>query len=149
MIGTVAGLIAGFVLTAPQVEPAEEAVADLTRAMADPLDRMVAGLNDGSVNDSARAWLDQARALGNEIRRVDEAAASAARVAQAYKVIGSTGPERDDRYTRRYICRSRAATRTLVPAGCGPDGTGTTAVSKSSSHCSPQGPPGSTNVTSS
>jgi hypothetical protein len=41
--------------------------------MADLLDRMAAGLNDGSVNDSARAWLDQARALGNEIRRVDEA----------------------------------------------------------------------------
>jgi uncharacterized membrane protein YgaE (UPF0421/DUF939 family) len=73
LIGTAAGLIAGFVLTAPQVEPAEEAIADLARTMADLLDRMTAGLNDGSVNDSARAWLDQARALGNEIRRVDEA----------------------------------------------------------------------------
>jgi uncharacterized membrane protein YgaE (UPF0421/DUF939 family) len=73
LIGTAAGLIAGFVLTAPQVEPAEEAIADLARTMADLLDRMVAGLNDGSVNDSARAWLDQARALGNEISRVDEA----------------------------------------------------------------------------
>jgi uncharacterized membrane protein YgaE (UPF0421/DUF939 family) len=73
LIGTGAGLIAGFVLTAPQVEPAEEAIADLARTMADLLDRMAAGLNDGSVNDSARAWLDQARALGNEIRRVDEA----------------------------------------------------------------------------
>lgn len=73
LIGTAAGLIAGFVLTAPQVEPAEEAIADLARTMADVLDQMAAGLNDGSVNDSARAWLDQARALGNEIRRVDEA----------------------------------------------------------------------------
>ena len=73
LIGTAAGLIAGFVLTAPRVEPAEEAIADLARTMADLLDRMAAGLNDGSVNDSARAWLDQARALGNEIRRVDEA----------------------------------------------------------------------------
>ena len=73
LIGTAAGLIAGFVLTAPQVEPAEEAIADLARAMADLLDRMAAGLNDGPVNDSARAWLDRARALGNEIRRVDEA----------------------------------------------------------------------------
>jgi uncharacterized membrane protein YgaE (UPF0421/DUF939 family) len=73
LIGTAAGLIAGFVLTAPQVEPAEEAIADLARTMADLLDQMAAGLNDGSVNDSARAWLDQARALGNEIRRVDEA----------------------------------------------------------------------------
>jgi uncharacterized membrane protein YgaE (UPF0421/DUF939 family) len=73
LIGTAAGLIAGFVLTAPQVEPAQEAVAELGRTMADLLDRMSAGLNDGSANDSARAWLEQARALGNEIRRVDEA----------------------------------------------------------------------------
>ena len=73
LIGTAAGLIAGFVLTAPQVEPAQEAVAELGRTMADLLDRMSAGLNDGSVNDSARAWLEQARALGGEIRRVDEA----------------------------------------------------------------------------
>jgi uncharacterized membrane protein YgaE (UPF0421/DUF939 family) len=73
LIGTAAGLIAGFVLTAPQVEPAQEAVAELGRAMADLLDRMSAGLDDGSVNDSARAWLEQARALGGEIRRVDEA----------------------------------------------------------------------------
>jgi uncharacterized membrane protein YgaE (UPF0421/DUF939 family) len=53
LIGAAAGLIAGFVLTAPQVEPAEEAIADLARTMADLLDRMAAGLNDGSVNDSA------------------------------------------------------------------------------------------------
>jgi uncharacterized membrane protein YgaE (UPF0421/DUF939 family) len=73
LIGTAAGLIAGFVLTAPQVEPAEEAIADLARAMAGLLDRMAAGLNDGSVNESARTWLDQARALGSDIGRVDEA----------------------------------------------------------------------------
>ncbi|MBO0825291.1 MAG: hypothetical protein J2P27_15790 [Actinobacteria bacterium] len=73
LIGTAAGLIAGFVLSAPQVEPAEKAVADLAGTMADLLDRMAAGLNDGSINDSARGWLDQARALGGEIRRVDEA----------------------------------------------------------------------------
>jgi uncharacterized membrane protein YgaE (UPF0421/DUF939 family) len=73
LIGTAAGLIAGFVLTAPQVQPAQEAVADLGRTMADLLDRMAAGLNDGSVNDSARTRLEQARALGGEIRRVDEA----------------------------------------------------------------------------
>lgn len=73
LIGTAAGLIAGFVLTAPQVEPAEKAVADLAGTMADLLDRMAAGLNDGSINGSARGWLEQARALGGEIRRVDEA----------------------------------------------------------------------------
>src|SRR5215831_16366022 len=44
---------------------------------------------------------------------------------------------------------SRAATTTLPPAGCASDGTGTTAVSKSGSHCWPHGPSGSTKVTSS
>jgi uncharacterized membrane protein YgaE (UPF0421/DUF939 family) len=77
LIGAAAGLIAGFILTAPQVEPAEEAIADLARTMADLLEGMAAGLNDGSVNDSVRGWLDRARALGNEIRRVDEALAQA------------------------------------------------------------------------
>ena len=73
LIGTAAGLAAGFVLTAPRVQPAEEAIADLARTMAGLLDRMAAGLTDGSVNDSARGWLEQARALGSEIMRVDDA----------------------------------------------------------------------------
>jgi uncharacterized membrane protein YgaE (UPF0421/DUF939 family) len=73
LIGTAAGLIGGFILTAPQVEPAETAVAGLAGTMADLLDRMAAGMNDGSVDDSAAGWLEQARALGGEIRRVDEA----------------------------------------------------------------------------
>jgi hypothetical protein len=41
--------------------------------MADLLDRMAAGLGGGSVRDSARDWLVQARAVGTEIRRVDDA----------------------------------------------------------------------------
>ena len=262
MIGTAAGLIAGLVLTAPQVEPAEEAIADLARTMADLLDRMAAGLNDGSGNDSARAWLDQARALGNEIRRVDEALAQAEEstklnprsmrlpystvtlrqsletlehsaimvrvlarsltdttrlagddnslndpdvrrgladtlreLSAAVRIYSSLATELDayghkvlkadlerhlaaardeqDRlsgllatapavrpvgwplrgelisHLDRLRSESRAATTALVPAGRGSDGTGTMAVSKSSSHCSPQGPSGSTNVTSS
>jgi uncharacterized membrane protein YgaE (UPF0421/DUF939 family) len=73
LIGTAAGLTAGFVLTAPRVQPAGDAIADLAHTMADLLDRMAEGLLDGPVNNSARAWLDQARSLGNEIRRVGEA----------------------------------------------------------------------------
>jgi uncharacterized membrane protein YgaE (UPF0421/DUF939 family) len=72
-IGTAAGLVAGVVLTSPQVQPAEEAIEDLCRKMADLLDRMAAGLSDGSFADRAGEWLQQARALGGEIRRVDEA----------------------------------------------------------------------------
>jgi hypothetical protein len=72
-IGTVAGLAAGFVLTSPRVQPAEEAVEELCRTLAGLLERVAAGLGGGSVQDSARDWLAQARSLGNEIRRVDDA----------------------------------------------------------------------------
>ena len=40
--------MAGFVLTSPRVQPAEEAIEDLCRTMADLLDRMAAGLGSGS-----------------------------------------------------------------------------------------------------
>ena len=57
----------------PRVQPAEEAIEDLCAKMAGLLERMAAGLRDGSVPDAAAAWLAQARSLGEEIRRVDEA----------------------------------------------------------------------------
>jgi hypothetical protein len=72
-VGAAAGLAAGFVLAAPQVEPAEEAIAGLCRRLADLLGQMAAGLSDGSVQDAAAGWLVEARELGGEIRRVDEA----------------------------------------------------------------------------
>jgi uncharacterized membrane protein YgaE (UPF0421/DUF939 family) len=72
-IGTATGLAAGFVLTSPRVQPAEEAIEDLYWTMADLLNRMAAGLGSGSVLDSARDWLAQARSLGSEIGRVDDA----------------------------------------------------------------------------
>ncbi len=72
-IGTVAGLAAGFVLAAPKVQPAEEAVQDLCDKMAGLLDRIAAGLADGTVADSAGGWLDEARSFAGEIRRVDDA----------------------------------------------------------------------------
>ena len=73
-IGTAAGLVAGFVLTSPRVQPAEEAIEDLCRMMAELLDRMAAGLAGGPVHAAtASDWLAQARALGSEIRRVDDA----------------------------------------------------------------------------
>src|SRR6201996_1586308 len=72
-IGTVAGLIAGLVLAAPKVQPAEEAVLDLCEKMAGLLDRISAGLADGSVADSVDGWLDEARSFPGEIRYVDDA----------------------------------------------------------------------------
>ena len=72
-IGTVAGLIAGFVLAAPKVQPAEEAVLDLCEKMAGLLDRISAGLADGTMADSVGGWLDEARSLPAEIQHVDDA----------------------------------------------------------------------------
>ena len=73
-IGTAAGLVAGFVLTSPRVQPAEEAIEDLCRMMAELLDRTAGGLAAGPVHTAtASDWLVQARALGGEIRRVDDA----------------------------------------------------------------------------
>ena len=73
-IGTVAGLIAGFVLATPKVQPAEEAVLDLCATMADLLDRISAGLADGTAwAIPSGGWLDEARSFPAEIRHVDDA----------------------------------------------------------------------------
>jgi uncharacterized membrane protein YccC len=73
LIGAGVGLAAGFVLGPPRVQPAAEAIEDLCRKMADLLDQMAAGLRGGSVLDRAGNWLRQARSLGGEIERVDDA----------------------------------------------------------------------------
>ncbi len=72
-VGAGAGLAAGFLLTSPRVQPAEEAIAELCARMAGLLGGMATGLSAGSVPDAAADWLRQARSLGAEIRRVDEA----------------------------------------------------------------------------
>src|SRR6201996_516801 len=72
-IGTAAGLTAGFVLAAPKVQSAEEAVQDLCDKMAGLLDRIAAGLADGGVADSIGGWLDEAPSFAGEIPHVDDA----------------------------------------------------------------------------
>ena len=73
LVGAGAGLLAGLILASPRVESAHDAMEDLCRQMADLLERMAAGLCDGTARDSAGGWLTEARALSGEIRRVDEA----------------------------------------------------------------------------
>jgi uncharacterized membrane protein YgaE (UPF0421/DUF939 family) len=72
-VGTAAGLVAGFVLTSPRVQPAEEAITELCGAMADLLDRMVVGLGEPVQAAAVSGWLAQARSLDSEIQRVDDA----------------------------------------------------------------------------
>jgi len=73
LIGAAAGLAAGLVLAPPRLQPASEAIQDLCRKMADLLDDMASGLREGSFADHVDDWLRQARALGGEIERVDDA----------------------------------------------------------------------------
>jgi uncharacterized membrane protein YgaE (UPF0421/DUF939 family) len=77
LIGTAAGLAAGFVLTSPRVREAGEAVTELGATMARLLDQMAAGIGGGLSADRARDWLAQARSLGNEIAKVSDALALA------------------------------------------------------------------------
>jgi uncharacterized membrane protein YgaE (UPF0421/DUF939 family) len=71
-VGAGAGLIAGLVLARPRVQSAEDAIVELCGKMAGLLEEMARGLSENRVGDAA-SWLRQARTLGGEIRRVDEA----------------------------------------------------------------------------
>jgi uncharacterized membrane protein YgaE (UPF0421/DUF939 family) len=73
LVGAAAGLLAGLILASPRVESAHDAMQDLCRQMADLLERIAAGVCDGTAPDSAVGWLAESRTLSGEIRRVDEA----------------------------------------------------------------------------
>jgi uncharacterized membrane protein YgaE (UPF0421/DUF939 family) len=71
-VGTGAGLIAGFVLAPPRVQPAEEAIGDLSGRMANLFSQIAGGMRNASVRRSADDWLRQARELGSDIQRADD-----------------------------------------------------------------------------
>jgi len=77
LIGAAAGLAAGLVLAPMRVQPAKEAVGDLSRQMADLLSQMAEGLAEAPDPKRAAEWLDRTRALRGEIERVDDALAQA------------------------------------------------------------------------
>lgn len=73
LIGAGAGLIGGLLFAPVRLQPAEEAIDDLSGQLADLLGRIAADAGDGA--DAARSAerLSQARALGREIQRVEGA----------------------------------------------------------------------------
>jgi uncharacterized membrane protein YgaE (UPF0421/DUF939 family) len=73
LVGAAAGLAAGLLFAPMRVQPAKDAIGDLTRQMADLLGQMAAGLADGPDPRRAAEWLDRTRALRGEIERVDDA----------------------------------------------------------------------------
>ena len=74
LIGTAAGLTAGFVHAPVRVEPAESAIEELGTTMADLLEDIAAGMGDEEPSQEVIGdWLARSRALDQEIHRVDEA----------------------------------------------------------------------------
>jgi uncharacterized membrane protein YgaE (UPF0421/DUF939 family) len=79
LVGAAAGLAAGLVFAPLRVQPAKDAVGELSRQMADLLGQMADGLAFAEAPDPKRAteWLERTRALRGEIERVDEALSQA------------------------------------------------------------------------
>jgi gas vesicle protein len=77
LVGAAAGLAAGLLYAPLRVQPARDAVGDLTRQMSELLGRMAAGLKEAPDPRRAAEWLEQTRALRGEIERVDDALSSA------------------------------------------------------------------------
>src|ERR1700761_285398 len=77
LVGAAAGLAAGLVFAPVRVQPAREAVGELSRQMADLLGQMAEGLANTPDPRRAAEWLDRTRALRGEIERVDDALSQA------------------------------------------------------------------------
>jgi uncharacterized membrane protein YgaE (UPF0421/DUF939 family) len=72
LVGTAAGLAGGLVFAPLRVQPAREAVGELSGRLAAVLDRMADDLATEPDPGQANRWLDESRALRGEIERVDE-----------------------------------------------------------------------------
>ena len=77
LVGAAAGLAAGLLFAPLRVQPAKNAVGELSRQMADLLAQMADGLAEVPDPRRAAEWLDRTRALRGEIERVDDALAQA------------------------------------------------------------------------
>jgi hypothetical protein len=78
LVGTAAGLLGGLAFASVQVRPARTAVYGLAGRLAALLDRMGADLADDPEPATVTEWLIQARALRDEIERVDDTLREAA-----------------------------------------------------------------------
>jgi uncharacterized membrane protein YgaE (UPF0421/DUF939 family) len=73
LIGAGAGMLGGLLFAPVRLQPAEEAVDDLSGQLAGLLDQMADDVDAGADGGSSAERLSRARALGGEIQRVDEA----------------------------------------------------------------------------
>ena len=77
LVGAAAGLAAGLLFAPLRVQPAKDAIGDLSGQMADLLGQMADGLAEPVDPRQTQDWLDRTRALRGEIERVDDALAQA------------------------------------------------------------------------
>jgi uncharacterized membrane protein YgaE (UPF0421/DUF939 family) len=77
LVGAAAGLAAGLAFAPVRVQPAKDAIGDLSRQMADLLGQMADGLAEAPDPRRASEWLDRTRALRAEIDRLDDALSQA------------------------------------------------------------------------
>ena len=77
LVGAAAGLAAGLLFAPLRVQPAKDAIGELSRQMGDLLGQMADGLAEGPDARRAAEWLDRTRALRGEIERVDDALSQA------------------------------------------------------------------------
>jgi len=73
LIGAATGLVLNLILAPLHVQPAEEAVEDLSRRLADLLDQMATDLEEGHATQRRHTWVERARALSEELERVEDA----------------------------------------------------------------------------
>jgi hypothetical protein len=73
LIGAGAGMVGGLLFAPVQLQPAEDAVDDLSGQLAGLLDQMASDVDAGADGRSSAERLSRARALGGEIQRVEEA----------------------------------------------------------------------------
>src|SRR6202167_3050461 len=77
LVGASAGLAAGLLFAPLRVQPAKDAVGEVSRQMAELLGQMAEGLIQAPDPKRAMEWLERNRALRGEIERVDDALAQA------------------------------------------------------------------------
>jgi Aromatic acid exporter family member 1 len=73
LIGAAAGLIGGLMFAPVRLQPAEDAIDDLSGQLARLLGEIAADVGDGADTHRSAERLAQARALGGEIQRVESA----------------------------------------------------------------------------
>ncbi|GAC1445459.1 MAG: aromatic acid exporter family protein [Mycobacteriales bacterium] len=127
LIGAGVGVAINFVLAPPlYLQPAADALHELSEAMASFLRGLAADLRGDWSRAAAERWLVAARALGAEVRRADRALAraeesahfnprrSTARIAQPRLRVGLTGLEHAY-VSLRSLCRSLLDRTFFVP----------------------------------